>query len=94
MNVHLMRKIDFYMGVPLCFLLSVFLRLFLKKPTPHIQNILFMELSEMGSAILVDPAMRKAQRVLGAELYFVALWYSPGYKNSVLSISYVKIQQA
>jgi ADP-heptose:LPS heptosyltransferase len=32
--------------------------------------VLFVELSEMGSAILVDPAMRKMQRE-GAELYFV-----------------------
>lgn len=71
MNVHLMRKIDFYVGAPLCFCLSVFSRLFLKKSTSDIKNILFIELSEMGSAILVDPAMRKAQRVLGAELYFV-----------------------
>ena len=71
MNVHIMRKIDLYVGVPLCFLLSVLSRLILKKPTKRINKILFIELSEMGSAILADPAMRKAQRELKAELYFV-----------------------
>jgi ADP-heptose:LPS heptosyltransferase len=34
------------------------------------KNILFIELSEMGSAILVDPAMRKLKKETGAELYF------------------------
>jgi len=34
------------------------------------KKILFIELSEMGSAILVDPAMRDAQ-ARGAELYFL-----------------------
>ena len=71
MNVDTVRKIDFYVGVPLCFLLSVLCRIFLKKPTQTMRKILFIELSEMGSAILVDPAMRKARRDLGAELYFV-----------------------
>jgi ADP-heptose:LPS heptosyltransferase len=34
------------------------------------RNLLFIELSEMGSAILVDPAMRNAQ-ARGAELFFL-----------------------
>jgi len=34
------------------------------------KKLLFIELSEMGSAILVDPAMRNAQ-ARGAELYFL-----------------------
>lgn len=73
MKVDTMRRIDFYMGVPLCFLGSVFykiLKLFAggEKKTP--QNVLFIELSEMGSAILVDPAMRKLQKESAASLHF------------------------
>jgi len=34
------------------------------------KNVLFIELSEMGSAILVDPAMRKLQKEAGANLHF------------------------
>ena len=35
------------------------------------RKVLFIELSEMGSAILVDPAMRKIQRLADAELHFL-----------------------
>jgi ADP-heptose:LPS heptosyltransferase len=73
MKVDTMRRIDYYVGVPLCFLgllcqkvvTSVIKRY---KRTPR--NILFIELSEMGSAILVDPAMRKLQKEAGANLHF------------------------
>lgn len=73
MKVDTMRKVDYFAGVPLCLLVSVVLkfgRLF--RPQQHKQpkKVLFVELSEMGSAILVDPAMRKMQRS-GAELFFV-----------------------
>ena len=73
MNVDTMRKIDYYAGIPLCLIVSATLKLGRifrpwKRKTP--EKVLFVELSEMGSAILVDPAMRKMQRN-GAELYFV-----------------------
>lgn len=37
----------------------------------HPKKILFIELSEMGSTILVDPALRKVKERLNTELYFV-----------------------
>ena len=46
------------------------LHLFYKPDQKKPQNVLFVELSEMGSAILVDPAMRKLRRETGANLYF------------------------
>ena len=73
MKVDTMRRIDFYIGVPLCFLGSFFykiLELFAGKDKKTPKNVLFIELSEMGSAILVDPAMRKLQKETGANLYF------------------------
>ncbi len=73
MNVDSMRKIDYYAGIPLCFLLSLSLRLRrLFRPRQHATagKVLLIELSEMGSAILVDPAMRKLQ-AKGAELFFL-----------------------
>lgn len=74
MKVDTMRKIDYYAGVPLCALLSLVRLLFgwMLPNNRHIkpQKVLFIELSEMGSAIIVDPAMRKLQRETGAELYF------------------------
>jgi len=73
MKVDTMRKVDFYAGVPLCFLVSVARRIAsLFKPWQRTapKRVLLVELSEMGSAVLVDPAMRKLQQH-GAELFFV-----------------------
>jgi len=73
MKVDTMRQIDYYIGVPLCFLGSIFqrlVRLLIKNDMKPPKNVLFIELSEMGSAILVDPAMRKLKKETGAELYF------------------------
>jgi ADP-heptose:LPS heptosyltransferase len=69
-----MRRIDRIAGVPLCFLATIALKLWWrlrpKRPRP-VHRILFIELSEMGSTILADPAMRKAREKAGAENYFV-----------------------
>ena len=75
-SVNTMRTIDHWVGVPLCAIVSPFIALIdaIKnifsrgQETP--KKILFIELSEMGSAILVDPAMRNAQ-ARGAELFFL-----------------------
>jgi ADP-heptose:LPS heptosyltransferase len=80
-GVDTMRRIDRVAGVPLCFLASGFLkvwrRLRPKSPRP-IKRILFVELSEMGSTILADPAMRKARERTGAENYFVIFTQNAG----------------
>ena len=73
MKVDTMRQIDYYIGVPLCFLGSIvqrLLKLMIKNDMKPPKKVLFIELSEMGSAILVDPAMRKLQKETGADLYF------------------------
>ena len=74
MRVDTMRAIDRWAGIPLCFTLTVIQKVIhLVRPpqeTP-VRRILFIELSEMGSTILVDPALQKARRELGAELYFL-----------------------
>ena len=75
-SVNTMRAIDHWVGVPLCAIASPLVvlidgvkRIFSRGPkTP--KKLLFIELSEMGSAILVDPAMRNAQ-ARGAELFFL-----------------------
>jgi ADP-heptose:LPS heptosyltransferase len=73
MKVDTMRHIDYYIGVPLCFLGSLCQKVaasLVKRDKKNPRNILFIELSEMGSAILVDPAMRKLQKKAGANLHF------------------------
>ena len=83
MNVDSMRKIDRWVGVPLCFLMSIFLWIsarirFLKKKAPDLKRVLFIELSEMGSAIIVDPAM-KMREDGGSELFFAI--FEDNYKS-------------
>ena len=75
-SVNTMRAIDHWVGVPLCALISPLVALVDRIKsifTPSLEapkKLLFIELSEMGSAILVDPAMRNAQ-ARGAELFFL-----------------------
>jgi ADP-heptose:LPS heptosyltransferase len=74
MNVDTMRAIDHYAGVPLTFLGTLLQKaagLFVSRPYHKPRNVLLIELSEMGSAILVDPAMRKLRSQIDGELYFV-----------------------
>jgi len=69
-----MRKIDYYAGIPLCFIGTILIKLkklLFGQRTTKIKKVLFVELSEMGSTILVDPAMKKLQRELDVNLYFV-----------------------
>lgn len=74
MNVDFVRKVDFWIGVPLCFFLSVFtvlVRFFTTPKNNPSKNVLFIELPEMGSAVLVDPAMKKIRQQIEANLFFV-----------------------
>ena len=74
MNVDFMRKVDYFAGVPLCFAGTVVRNaaalLSAQQTDAAPRNVLIIELSEMGSTILADPAMRKLQRELGANLFF------------------------
>lgn len=69
MSVDAMRAVDYWAGVPLCALSTLLLRPFRRAAAGKPRNVLFVELSEMGSAVLADPAMRAA-KAAGAELHF------------------------
>ena len=74
MKVDTVRAIDRIVGVPLCALATLLRRARLvgaRPPAGPPRRALFIELSEMGSAVLSDPAMRALRRATGAELYFV-----------------------
>ena len=89
MNVDIMRSIDRWAGIPLTFLLTCghfIVRIFSKKGPVKPGNILFIELSEMGSTILADPAMKKAGKELEADLYFVIFKKNSGSLDLLGSI--------
>jgi ADP-heptose:LPS heptosyltransferase len=74
MNVDTMRNIDHYAGVPLTLVGTIIkktLDFFVPPKKIKPKNVLLIELSEMGSAIIVDPAMRKIKANIEGELFFV-----------------------
>jgi ADP-heptose:LPS heptosyltransferase len=84
MKVSTMRTIDRWVGIPVCFIMSPFRWLSdtlrgAKKKKPDLSSTLFIELSEMGSAIIVDPAMRKLLREGKGEVYFAI--FKKNYKS-------------
>src|SRR3954468_19280389 len=86
MKIETMRKIDYGVGIPLSFLLTLLKFLFpsrkMKLDLP--KKVLFIELSEMGSAILADPAMQRAVNKYNAEIFFVI------FKRNKASLDFLK----
>jgi len=73
-----MRKVDYWAGVPICFVLTAWYglqRLFgMKNPKygEKPKNILFVELAEMGSTVLAYPSIKKVKSMYpNAKVYFV-----------------------
>jgi ADP-heptose:LPS heptosyltransferase len=88
MNVEAVRMLDYYVGVPLCFLGTLVKKIAGifkgKRQVNKPANILFVELSEMGSVILADPAMSKAKKLLDAKLFF-AIFRSNSHSLELLN---------
>ena len=78
MTVNLMRYMDYWLGIPLCFLLSCLnatLKIFrfrrMRKKVPP-KKILFIKLSELGAIILAYPLLKRAREEYpGVKLLFV-----------------------
>ena len=68
MNLSIMRKIDYYIGIPLCFCLSLLhslVSLFKSSRRTHntkVSKFLILQLSEMGSTLLAYPFLKKLQK--------------------------------
>jgi len=63
-----MRAIDYWIGVPLTFLLTIVWRLqrlvgLAASPDGRPRNILFIQLAEMGTMVVAYPALRKAREL-------------------------------
>lgn len=77
MNVGRVRKIDYWLGVPLCFLLSAINLIikaicFKKRETRSAQKMLFVKLAELGAIILAYPLLAKIKKEYpSTELFFV-----------------------
>jgi ADP-heptose:LPS heptosyltransferase len=93
MNVNLARRLDYWLGIPICFFLSIINNLkkalsFRESKEISVKKIIFLEFSEIGSAILAYPAMQKAKEAYPeAELYF---WIFKENEDGVRLLSLIK----
>src|SRR5712671_3147585 len=76
MRLSSMRHIDYFVGVPVAFVLTALVRFVTLFRPPRAagapRRILFIELSEMGSTILASTAIRRVQeRYPGSQHAFV-----------------------
>lgn len=72
MKLRTMRLVDYWIGIPLCFLSTLVVRVLGTPKGPEKpRRVLFIELSEMGSTIIANPALQKAKDALGAEIFFL-----------------------
>jgi ADP-heptose:LPS heptosyltransferase len=72
MKLRTMRAVDYWIGIPFCFLSTFLTRLSGKPRGPEQpRRILFIELSEMGSTVIANPALQKAKDRLNAEIFFL-----------------------
>lgn len=89
MHIDTMRFVDRWAGMPLTFLLTALTklyRLFRPQAPAAPRHVLFLELSEMGSTILVDPALRKMRSRLECELYFAIFHKNRGSLDLLATI--------
>jgi len=79
MNVDLIRKIDYWVGIPLCFVFSCLSAIW-KKLVPHrelpgktgIDAVVFYQISEMGSAVSASPSVGYIKdKYAGVTIYYV-----------------------
>src|SRR5687767_4491320 len=73
-----MRRVDYWVGVPLCFILTLLVRLatlLRLSPKPRVdapRNVLLIELAEMGTTVLACPAIQRLRaRHPDAAIYFL-----------------------
>lgn len=77
MQVRLMQKIDYFAGIPLCAGLSAWNKirsLAFSQSKIEPKRVLFIELSEMGSAFLAYPTLKKAVERFGRENVFFLIF--------------------
>ena len=76
MQIDALRRIDRYLGIPLCWGLSLMRRIYTwirgKPVLPRPRKVLVIKLSEMGSTVLACPALAELkQRCPDSDLYFL-----------------------
>ncbi len=84
-----LQKIDRWLGVPTCFLLTLVRRV-LERAVPAValrpRNILFIKLAEQGSTVLAASAIQRAVEMVGRENVFFAVFAENRFILDVLEL--------
>ena len=89
MKVRTMQIVDFWIGVPLCFIFSIFnkiRKIIPFKKSKFNKKILFLELSEMGSAILAYSAIMRAKEIKKDHDFYFLIFKSNKESVEILNI--------
>jgi ADP-heptose:LPS heptosyltransferase len=87
LSIDTMRWVDRFLGIPLCWIATgwVFLSDFFSRRKVQTRRVLFIELSEMGSVILADPAIQFAKSK-DADVFFLIFSKNRGSLNLLETI--------
>ena len=87
-----MRKVDYWIGIPLCFILTIWYKLQrlvgLKNPkyNEKPKNILLIELAEMGSTVLAYPSIKKLKQMYPNSNIHFLLFNHIGASMEILNV--------
>ena len=89
-NVSTMRRIDRWVGVPCCLLLTLLRKIaerWARKPAPgQASRILFVKLAEQGATVLAYPAIRQAVDRVGRENVFFLVFEENRFILDVMQV--------
>ncbi len=88
-GISTLQRIDRWIGVPLCAILTLLRRIFesAEPPGPRpVQRILFVKFAEQGSTVLAYPAIRRATEMVGRENVYVVVFEDNRFILDVMEI--------
>jgi ADP-heptose:LPS heptosyltransferase len=85
MNPQTIRKIDYWFGLPICFLLTL-LRSFFSSKTDKPKKIVFLKFIEQGATVLAYSAIKRATEIVGRENVYFCVFEN---NRPILSILYI-----
>src|SRR5437870_3422982 len=72
LGTNTLQKVDRWLGVPVCWALTIIRKLLGRDATGKFRSILFVKFAEQGSTVLAHAAIRRAVEMVGREhVYFI-----------------------
>jgi ADP-heptose:LPS heptosyltransferase len=88
-GISTLQRIDRWIGVPLCAILTLLRRIFESAGPPgprQVQRILFVKFAEQGSTVLAYAAIRRATKMVGRENVYVVVFEDNRFILDVMEI--------